>query len=66
MMGGLHGCPMCHDDINSIYEAWLGKDLYGHHRWFLTCGHSMRHDLDHWFNVTEEDGAMCGLKETVG
>lgn len=53
---GLHGCPMCHDNIDSRYEEGLGKVLYGRHRRHLPIGHSMRYDRDHWFSSIEEDG----------
>lgn len=54
---GLHGCPMCHDDIHSLYNRGLSRCIYGRHRRFLPVGDPMRQDTDHWFQTTEDGEA---------
>lgn len=52
---GLHGCPMCHDNIDSFWDDGMNKTIYGRHRRALPLGHPMRYDLDHWFGKIEID-----------
>lgn len=56
-VGGLHGCPMCHDDLDSRWERGLGKMIYGRHRRFLPPNHAMRFHSDHW-NGRNEEGSV--------
>jgi hypothetical protein len=48
---------MCHDDLDSKWEADLGKMVFGRHRRFLPVGHSMRYETDHWFGKVELEQA---------
>lgn len=55
-VGGLHGCPMCHDDLDSKWEVGMNKMLFGRHRRMLPRDHAMRMDTDHWHGRVEVDG----------
>jgi hypothetical protein len=57
-VGGLHGCPMCHDNLDSRWDAGLNKTLYGRHRRSLPLTHPMWADRDHWFGRIEGESEM--------